>query len=83
MLKRRFTKRNWVAFMIANISELEKGNCELIAYGAWKHKYYNGISLVQLNDLYIHSEISAKKMMEIFERIKEKLKVLSSSYFSL
>ena len=26
---RRFMKRNWVAFMIVNISELEKGNGEL------------------------------------------------------
>ena len=26
---RRFRKRNWVAFMIVNISELEKGNFEL------------------------------------------------------
>ena len=26
---RSFTKRNWVAFMIVNISELEKGNGEL------------------------------------------------------
>ena len=25
---RRFTKRNWVAFMIVNISELKKGNGE-------------------------------------------------------
>ena len=28
-LTRRFTKRNWVAFMIVNISELDKGNGEL------------------------------------------------------
>ena len=34
ILTRRFTKRNWVAFMIVNISELEKGNGELyIAHG--------------------------------------------------
>ena len=26
---RRFRKHNWVAFMIVNISELEKGNGEL------------------------------------------------------
>ena len=26
---RRFRKRNWAAFMIVNISELEKGNGEL------------------------------------------------------
>ena len=26
---RRFMKRNWVAFMIVNISELEEGNDEL------------------------------------------------------
>ena len=31
---RRFTKRNWVAFMRVNISELEKGNGELyMAHG--------------------------------------------------
>ena len=31
---RRFTKRNWVAFMIVNISELKKGNGELyMAHG--------------------------------------------------
>ena len=29
IITRRFTKGNWVAFMIANISELEKGNGEL------------------------------------------------------
>ena len=33
-LTRRFTKRNWVAFIIVNISELEKGNGELyMAHG--------------------------------------------------
>ena len=33
-LTRRFTKRNWVAFMRVNISELEKGNGELyMAHG--------------------------------------------------
>ena len=31
---RRFTKRNWVAFMLVNISELEKGYGELyMAHG--------------------------------------------------
>ena len=29
MVTRRFMKLNWVAFMIVNISELEKGNGEL------------------------------------------------------
>ena len=35
--------------MMVNISELEKGNGELyMVRGAWKPRYYNGISWVQL-----------------------------------
>ena len=38
---RRFTKRNWVAFMIVNISELEKENGELyMAHGNLNIKWY-------------------------------------------
>ena len=29
MKTRRFRKRNWVAFMLVDLSELEKGNGEL------------------------------------------------------
>ena len=43
--------------MIVNISELEKGNGELYMAHGNLLKYYNGISEVQLNDVYIHSEI--------------------------
>ena len=46
-ITRRFTKCNWVALMIVNISELEKGNGVhgvQNVHGAWKPKYYNGIS---------------------------------------
>ena len=47
----KLKKRNWVAFMVVNIAELElKRKWWIIAcmYGAWKPKYYNGMSQVQL-----------------------------------
>lgn len=48
-LTTRFRKRNWVAFMIVNISELEQGNGELYML----HGNLD-IIMVQLNNV-VHS----------------------------
>ena len=43
-------------------------------HGAWKLRYCNGISQIQLNNV-ICSEIYAKQKLEKYEGIQEKLKV--------